>query len=60
MKKTLHEEIKQTELQMLKLKKKLLITEQMFLANQLAQNKRELKSVVNEIKQAVQKPLPLE
>lgn len=52
MKKSLHDEIKQTEIQMLKLKKRILVTEQLVIARQLEQNKRELKDVVNQLKQA--------
>ncbi|MBR2734436.1 MAG: hypothetical protein IKD80_09400 [Selenomonadaceae bacterium] len=52
MKKSLHDEIKQTEMQMLKLKKRILIAEQLVIARQFDQNKRELKDVVNQIKQA--------
>lgn len=52
MKKSLHDEIEQAEIQMLKLKKRILITEQLVIARQLEQNKRELKDIVNRIKQA--------
>lgn len=50
--KTLGDEIKQAELQMLKLKKRILVTEQLVIAQQLERNKRELKEVVNQIKQS--------
>lgn len=52
MKKSLRCEIKQTEIQMLKLKKSILITEQLAIARQLEQNKRELKHIIAQIKQA--------
>ena len=43
---------------MLKLKKRILVTEQLVIARQLEQNKRELKDVVDRIKQAANPKLP--
>lgn len=55
---TYEEKLDKLQLDMLKLKKRLLITEQQMLAEQIVANKSALVEVVHQIKQAVQKPLP--